>query len=156
MTFTAEMLIVAQAFWYTFGVVYFLKAKNGWYPDTIKFWLFKLVQRFFSTEHGMNMNVEFMREVATTKNGNIRFKKPHTSWENWFRLLWGCVYCIGYWIGLYMLIAVYFDVVPTPLRLFFSSLTMVTILYEIHIRFFNSATEPDISQIEVYDEENDL
>lgn len=119
-----------------FGVTFFLKCKNGWYPDTIRYWIFKLIRKTSDKDYA-----KFFRVVAVTPPELIiDFVTPEVSWRNWLRELWSCPYCVSFWVGL----ALYFLRNNQAVSALTTLLAISALVYLAIQRFGLLADEPEI------------
>lgn len=119
-----------------FGVTFFLKSKNGWYPDTIKYWMFKTINRVSDKDYA-----KFFRVVAITPPDLVvEFVTPRVSWRNWIIELWSCSYCVSFWAGVALYLLRHNQFVTT----FSTLLGISAIIYLIITKFELHADEPDI------------
>ncbi len=129
---TGELLALALQ---VFGVTFFLKCKNGWYPDTIKYWSFKLFSRTSDKDYA-----KFFRVAEIDpKTFEVGFRIPRVSLRNWIRELWGCPYCVSFWAGLVLYLARENSAVTTLATL----LGLAAITYLVIDRLELLADEPD-------------
>ncbi len=102
---------IFKQFIVSFGVMFFYGIKRGWYPDTLNYWLTRLVNMLPDRKIGIiytRADVSLTNAMAKQKvktyvdesNPEYSFYKEYDSPREWLKFLTRCPYCYSFWVSL--------------------------------------------------------